>query len=170
MNTYVLTIDPGLGGTGVGYWTSQHWGNPYQSYQSALVVHHDTKAVSLEEKLCSLSDRLRALWGGLDVVRALIEYPEYYETKGGLVTAESGSLVKLAVVTGHIICTLQSLPSKPRVVLVPPSSWKGQVTKKVMQQRVRPLLPVHALAELERKASHAWDAVGIGVWAQGVLG
>lgn len=164
--TYNLTIDPGVGGMGVAYWDASQWGDYVVSYKNSAVIHHDQAAIGFMEKAKSVTDRLRTLVHPLWVSSVWIEYPEYYETKGGKVTAESGSLVKLSVLTGMVTHVFLTHPSHPRVVWIPPSSWKGQLKKDVTKKRLIARASQRMLSDLDRQASHAWDAVGMGVKLQ----
>jgi hypothetical protein len=52
------------------------------------------------------------------------------------------------------------------IVLVKPSEWKGQLPKSVVERRLRVTLGNSVCRDLGIE-SHAWDAIGIGLWARG---
>lgn len=87
--------------------------------------------------------------------RVYIEYPAFFESFGGQVSARKGSLVKLAVVVGMTFNACRGRGLRPQFVNV--NDWKGQLKKKIIERRIRRVVP-----GIELKL-HEWDAVGIGL-------
>ncbi len=79
----------------------------------------------------------------------------------GIVTAESGALVKLAQSIGRIIqiCEICEVP----ITLIPVMKWKGTLPKKVCEDRIRRILPDIAT----KTSDHIIDAIGIGLHVKG---
>lgn len=92
-----------------------------------------------------------------------IEFPEYFES-GGQVAVSSGSLVKLAYIAGAIEGTIRgTLGDKlTRTERIKPRTWKGQLSKAITQARLK-----RRGYDL-KSSSHAWDALGIALYANGV--
>lgn len=103
------------------------------------------------------------------------ELPVFYDDAGGHMAAKKGDLGKLMRSVGRIeeLCRRQSV----RYFEHPVPRWKGQLPKTVVNRRIcrilekvcRPRDPKACLEELGCK-THAWDAVGIGLFAKGVFG
>jgi hypothetical protein len=79
----------------------------------------------------------------------------------GVVTAESGALVKLAQSIGRIIqiCEMYEV----HITLVPVMKWKGTLPKNVCEDRIRRILPDIA----KKTSNHVIDAIGIGLHIKG---
>jgi hypothetical protein len=78
---------------------------------------------------------------------------------------KTGDLVKLAHLVGLFQGVTRSF-SATEFYPVEVNRWKGQLPKRVVEQRIRRTLG----AETCRRAgieTHAWDATGIALWAQG---
>jgi hypothetical protein len=157
---YLYTIDPGLSGTGWVEWT------PRGKIRRAGV---------LQEKL----EDANRWWvrGGLMAAKLInillplphsnvvIEFPMYMESVSGL-AASKGSTLKLAFLIG---CYAEALRKRKCVVqLITPMDWKGQLPKDVVINRVHRFYPKDECEEIGIK-SHAYDAVGIGLWIRGKL-
>ena len=162
----IMTVDPGLGGLGIATWSAGLWGDYNASYQTCLVLHFAKDCKTYEDRITSMATVFDRLVRGLDLNKVVFEFPEHYESAGGRVTAESGSLVKLAVLTGTLVGVLIKQDRVPVIEFVTPTTWKGQVRKELMQDRLKTKISDTMLYDLEHRASHAWDAVGIGVKLQ----
>jgi hypothetical protein len=93
-----------------------------------------------------------------------IEMPALFSgTVKGEVSASSGALVKLAFSTGVLcmVCSLYGVPCH----FVEVNSWKGQLPKDVVRTRIVQRLGMPSVLKSIRE--HAWDAVGIGLYAKG---
>lgn len=94
---------------------------------------------------------------------AFLELPAFFESGGGA-SARTGSLVKLSMAVGGIWRTLDILGFN--VEFVPVQEWKGQTKKEHTIRRVKKRLGEDMCSRLGI-TSHAWDAVGIGLYKQG---
>ncbi len=92
--------------------------------------------------------------------RVLIEYPAFFSGSGGRMTAARGDLVKLAFITGALAAHISGL--QLTIVPVEVSAWKGQLSKKHVNERIKKLIQMEF-------ADHIADAVGIGLWDRGVF-
>lgn len=153
----LLSIDPGLSGTGVVYW---HVGVP----KRAGVIHprrYESVNDELAERALSIADQVLDFpykWEQLVVV---IEFPEYQEGLKGRTARSKGDLDKLSFLVGVIV---GQFPRGTRIALPHVRDWKGQLPKDVVQRR---MLKHYGKWHIDRLGvkSHAWDALGIGHWA-----
>lgn len=162
MRTTVLSIDPGLGGTGIAVWDRYSW--------SASIVRGPTTSFNVFDKSRSdnLSDRIDNILGQFYTLLSSasevhMEYPEYFDDLGGNRTAKRGDLVKLTFVAGAIFGCCYSCGVK--VKLYKPTTWKGQLTKDQVEIKIRHIL--EGKCDLSGVKSHSWDAIGIGLFGQG---
>jgi hypothetical protein len=153
----MIAIDPGLGGTG--YAAFDNTG----VLRAAGVITAPRGAV-WTDKIDYYARETRQKVDKLTRIKSttiLLEQAQFMQSEGGLLSARSGALVKLAVMTGAIYYAL----SPYERILVPASGWKGQLPKNVMVARVRKLVG-KKVRSLGIK-THAFDAVGIGLWHLG---
>lgn len=160
----ILSVDPGVGGTGwallradsgrLEQWGTLHGrGNWAQKARQIMIGF---------EKLFAIRKDY--------IGQVYIESPVFMRGYGGYTTASSGDLVKLAMLCGAMY--LWSLKREQHgVMLVEPSKWKGQLPKKICNDRVLAILnrmePYTSTAEIGRISNHALDAIGLGLWALG---
>lgn len=143
-----ITIDPGLAGTGYAVWTP-HW----QLIDHGVITSREEEWTSKGPDIVArLAERAMHFDAGVGYV----ELPQLFQSAGGLVTANSGALVKLAWFVGFI-CGRMPCP----VELVGVNEWKGQLPKAIVQKRILKRMPGC------RAKSHDWDAIGIGLYKAG---
>ena len=105
--------------------------------------------------------------------RVLVELPAYFASKGGTTVAKGGALVKLSITVGAVFYAATELGMQ--VDLIPVADWKGQLKKPVVVDRIwayycSKAAPPVALENMQKNIkSHALDAVGIGLWARGLI-
>lgn len=157
----VYAIDPGLGGTGWAEWADGRRRPtrcgviPGVRDQGHLASRCNVIAVNLK--------KIVKKGGGLDAsVHVYIEMPQYMASAAGL-AAQKSSVYKLTFLVGYLACILWPC----EIFEVNPQAWKGQLPKDVVAQRVRQYIGNDACVDLDIK-THAWDAVGLGLWANGV--
>jgi hypothetical protein len=114
-------------------------------------------------------DQVRA-WcgpgGGGTGVRVVLEYPQVYRHGAGA-EVDPDDVLSLVLVLGHVWGTFHGVNGNT-LELVRPATWKGQVPKRIMNNRI-----VGTLSPAEQQLVHdkvrsnhnALDAVGIGLWA-----
>ena len=83
----------------------------------------------------------------------VLECPEYWKVAGHA-ARESGSIFKLTFLCGMI-------SSLDNVTIVTPSGWKGQMSKDVVNNRLRAVYPNVNIAKTNHNVV---DAIGIGRW------
>lgn len=150
-----FSIDPGLSGTGVTFWGHSE-GNPTDRRPTAVYSLRGKTAEDYMAKIASLILKCNPSF-------IVIEEAEYFSgDERGEVTVRSGSLVKLAMFIG----SLRELCRSHKVIfeLVTPMRWKGQLSKEIIELRIKRIWP-----ECPATSEHAWDSVGIGFWKIGML-
>jgi len=96
--------------------------------------------------------------GARDLV--VCEFPQYQESAGRSMGWRTGDLQRLTFLTGVFAARLHPAEFYPVV----PSQWKGQLPKSIVEDRIRTRLGAAVCRRLKIR-THAWDAVGIGLWA-----
>jgi hypothetical protein len=151
----MISVDPGVTGTGYAIWKERR-----------LL---DVGTLHFRKEQTNWLDRARTVVGLLEHIMAscalttfVIEYPNFMQGSGGRMVAASGDLVKLSVLTGMMVNV--GCRQCRNVRLVSPNEWKGQLPKDVCQSRIIKAMPGMGM---EKISNHAYDAIGIGLWAQG---
>lgn len=161
----MLSIDPGLSGTGWAAWRGTKLlragvvyppANPLESLTGS-----DTpdKAAAITQKL--LADMRFPSHVDPFQMTIYIEMPQHMTSAKGI-AAQAGAVYKLAFFVGYLARAFH--PTDVRLVI--PMEWKGQLPKDVVQRRIIRTLGVNTCTKLNIR-SHAWDAVGLGLWANG---
>lgn len=158
----ILSIDPGLSGTGVAVWAYEEW--------EKLVPPVLTKNIYETKGLNHLSVRMDSLWENLwkwkleatacaQIEGVMIEQPKDFDSVKGQAAAKESSIVKLSMLIGYLTCGFVSkgIP----VLYVGVNEWKGQLPKDLVKNRLQSTFP-----DLKCE-SHSWDAVGIGLNRKG---
>jgi len=158
----LFSIDPGLGGTGWAYWLDGH-------LMEIGIVHDKAKDDTLAARCRGIVNQLYvAMPTPLGASHMFIEMPQHMANAKGI-AAQAGAVYKLAFLVGYIAHAFMSgRMYHSEVIVVTPMEWKGQLPKDVVQRRVEQRLGRSVCQELNIR-SHAWDAVGLGLWANGRL-
>lgn len=190
-DTAVLAIDPGINGTGWSMWQSVP-----PKMAPSLISNVPSEVGVLRKRFGSFVDAAtwiadevyavtgrarwycpvhRQHWCGCGKQPQLIvtcEFPEFQTSAARSMGWMRGDLQKLTFLTGvlaravtrHTNHDIQQATFEP----VPVSQWKGQLPKDVVQRRIEKELGLPNTRNLDIK-THAWDAVGIGLWRLGVF-
>lgn len=153
----LLSIDPGLNGTGYAYWEGK--------IPVAAGVVRPLTDDSLLYRANDLYGKLRYMrpeaWAISDLNDVVIEFPEYHESFKGRTARATGSMDKLCFAIG-VLAKSFSTPFTD-VHLPHVREWKGQLPKDVVMSR---MLKHYGKKTCDRLGirTHAWDALGIGHW------
>ena len=90
--------------------------------------------------------------------------PEFFNSVGGRAAVGSNHLQRLVFLVGAL--HNQFITHGILFIPVPVRKWKGQLPKLVVQHRITNLLGNRHCLDFQKDI---WDAVGIGLWAQGRL-
>lgn len=159
----IISIDPGTEETGIAL------------YRAGALVDVDVlrvkRSVGNREQRASDMGRLAvgkvSTWrGAAEPLRVVLEYPQVYKHGPGS-EVDPDDVLCLVLVIGHVWGTFHGLKGNT-LELVRPATWKGQVPKRIMNNRI-----VSTLTKTEQDLVHdkvrsnhnALDAVGIGLWA-----
>jgi hypothetical protein len=159
----LISVDPGLTGTGVVYWTSgvpikvkvlisprkepDEFEGDMTIYRSGWIAQH------IREDSPFVVGPATTL---------VIEMPEFQAGATRIMGWKTGDLQKLTLLVGVISGRLHRMVRDVRLVF--PSQWKGQLPKDVVERRLTEHFGVPKVRALGVK-THAWDALGIGLFA-----
>ena len=148
-----MTVDPGLQGTGYAVWRRDRL--------SAVGVITPPRKGEWWDRAHYVAQNLRAILGMGD--RVYVEHMEYF---GGAKSMgwRTGDLQRTTYLEGCIAGSWAQSITIP----VPVRDWKGQLPKDVVIARAKMALGTKQCQELGIE-THAWDAVGIGLWVQNRL-
>lgn len=158
---YAVSIDPGRD-LGYAIWDWKKWKKCVPPIAVGVInskrEQHWTSAVQTSMGLLAevLEEYAPFGYGG-------VEWPQFYDSAQGHMVARRGDLNKLTYTVGYITCMLQALGCIT-TELVPVATWKGQLSKVVVNKRIVKVLGAKRCTSF---SSHAWDAVGIGLYAKG---
>lgn len=151
----IVTVDPGLTGTGWAVW-DKNW---------ELIDHGVIKAKSnltpQQDRKQILSSRLHTQIAIFSPEIMYIEYPAKFSSVKGDMVAGRGDLVKLAQLVGYFHAYFNAKGLRTLDVTV--NEWKGQMPKEAVMRRIKRLLPK------VRPHSHDYDAIGLGLYLKGVF-
>jgi hypothetical protein len=168
-NLPLLAIDPGKNALGWAYFGA---GGFLVTAGVARSTKQDRDVASIARELMK---QLRGGLSGMGLVKAVvIEQMRVYP--GPQQKGDQNDLMDLSYISGGVHM-LSDVAEDAFLYLVPAREWKGQVPKNTMQERIerslRDLeksLVVATLQNVPEGIRHnGWDAVGIGLWAQGRL-
>jgi Holliday junction resolvasome RuvABC endonuclease subunit len=158
----VWGIDPGLQGTGYAHleWTNDQ---PYLWRAGVLNTPSAMADAPFWERAMWFAKAINELVTEHSKQSPIVvcEMPQYFDTAATSMGWKKGDLQKLVFLVGTICA--QVSPFKFYAVEV--NAWKGQLPKQVVEDRMRKRLGTRP-DELGVRL-HAWDAIGIGMWAMG---
>ena len=153
----VLTVDPGLMGTGWALWRNKK--SPVGT--GVLKTEHGKSAISWEERSHRISDGFSALLVTYTPKLVVIEFPGLFGADAtSYAAASKGDLFKLTYLVGNLGVLVHRIGSK--VETLPPSKWKGQMPKDVVDRRI-----MRAIGK--KYPNHIGDAVGMGLYMMNEL-
>jgi len=155
LHTNVVFVDPGLGGTGLAFFRKLD--GPPDAVRQRAGGRGDWR--ERQFRLALWFAESLSIWQPNEVV---IEYPEQFQSAKSHACVERGDLGKLYALCGMymLVSYEQTTGVLPR--LVSPNEWKGQLPKRVVDQRIRRTWG-------QTYPDHVSDAVGMGLAAQGLL-
>lgn len=164
----ILTIDPGISGTGYAIWTVPEWGSVViPAYSGVCWGFKEDEGDWLERSQLMVDAVHKVTFNLHDISKVIVEFPEYQSGAVGHTSARKGDTLKLAAYCGMLHSLAGDYNAK--VEFVSPSKWKGQLPKAVVEQRIKDLYRRELGTDNLPFKAHAWDAVGIGLWAKGFI-
>lgn len=164
----LLSIDPGLTGTGWALWrTNKRPHSVGVIKQGGTGNEWHLRAQGIAEQLIFLCDNCEDIVSHR--IQVVAEFTEFHAAASSSMGWKTGDLQRLTFLCGVIAGRMH-----PRQFLpVTASGWKGQLPKVVAAKRIEKIIGAHhcsrlGLPEIQKRAdTHAWDAVGIGLWFLG---
>lgn len=156
----VVTIDPGVE-MGWAVWSRANWATKCAPIETGVITRRAPQwGVAMRKAVRAMFKELDRFW----IIDSFVEWPAFFESSKGYASAKSESLVKLACAVGWIAGYLDIRDINNKFVSV--GQWKGQLTKPAVERRIKGILGANACKGF---TSHDWDAVGIGLYAQGLF-
>lgn len=154
----LLAIDPGLTGTGAAVWTRS---GPVPD--EVFVVKSDLgKKADWIDRCANIAGHLMNIIHTHEIESVVCEMMEMHSSARAQMMWRAGDFQRTLVLIG----TIHGMAIENQVkefAVVPPSVWKGQLPKEVMERRIRRIVGDRQCERLGIQ-THAWDAVGIGLW------
>lgn len=156
---YLLTVDPGVGGTGWAYWWPKE-----EKPETTGVLRAPVLGEWLERVYHIAGEFEELLHGWPRVFRPeLVVFEDqsiWDDSVAAHAAKRSGGVVKLAQLTGMLAC--KAMDNGCRVWFCSVRAWKGQLPKRAVQKRIERILG-------KKYPNHSADAVGIGLYLKGLL-
>jgi len=158
--TLWLAVDPGVINAGVAFFKDH---TLVDAWLQTSLCWRDT-ARDIRDEL----SRRHAPW--LENLQIAIEVPQIYT--GAKQKGRQSDLIDVTLMAGMLLGVMQSFTAGVQVFQ--PAEWKGSVPKEVTEARVRERLSPDELARVrlpkaKRLQHNVYDAIGIGMYAQGRL-
>jgi len=122
--------------------------------ETSQQVKKSKKSIDYVDKSKSMLLQMRDLVSEYHPDKIIIEVPEYYG-HAAYMSRESGSLFKLTFVAGMLM-------SLPLTVAINPTTWKGQMSKTIVQNRMALNMSKLDIMGMDHNIV---DAISIGWWA-----
>lgn len=163
----VLTIDPGLGGTGWASWEASSWEKLCKPVASGAI---EVASCDLKRdwwwRMDWLCDQMMGVVFQEKTNAYFIEQPQYMPGGVGITAAERGDLIKLAMLAGGICSRISYNHASTPWFPVPVSEWKGQLAKDICADRASRKLNM----SFKGKTTHEADAIALGLYCKGFFG
>ena len=153
---YSLSIDPSIRSCGWAIWKGKEL-KEYGVFRSSTSKEKDWQKAGLQ--IGGLMSDKGKEW---KVLRVFCEYPAFF---GANATANSGALIKLSWFVGFLNGLF--IPEFVEFNLIPVNTWKGQLPKHVVQERIERILPELVIKSMRKMPADVFDAVGIGLYCHG---
>lgn len=158
-NATQLFVDPGVE-MGVVLWDTRS-----TLPLTVEVLRGYPRSASWKARCDDVMERFGQIVSG-DVDEVYCEYPQFMQSVGGMRSARGGDLVKLSIMCGRIQeCAYEH--GVPTFSFVEIPKWKGNLPKRLVNDRIRKSLPKTILRLLSKAESHDWDAMGMALWKRG---
>lgn len=159
MRKPMMAIDPGLQGTGYAIWHR----DPRVPDEAGVL--RGPRGPDWMARVDHIAVNISELVRNYEVRHIICEQMEHFGTAQSSMSWKTGDLQR----TVFLIGTIHGMTRlRCRFELVTPREWKGQLPKSVTIARVRRALGRDTCRGLCIE-THAWDAVGIGLWKKGVI-
>jgi hypothetical protein len=160
----LLTIDPGIRGCGVAFFTNQHM-------RLAAYVKNPVKTGDDMEAILTMAYAVNE-WSFGDIIHCVVvEFPQVYGV--GQQKGDQKDLLALAALDGAICSLVTSNYVAATAIRRLPREWKGQTPGDVMCQRIEGHLSSEEMLRIQKCPAslrhNVLDAIGIGLHHLGRL-
>ncbi len=131
----------------------------WRAHSLSLLDQFERLIFSLEERTYDMTN----------IDHVYIEQPLFIGGAVGRAVASKGDLVKLTLVAGAIWGVINCARPNAQVHWVPVEEWKGQLKKDTVIKRLKRVCGWEGIGYDNVKTDHEWDAIGIGLHAQGLF-
>lgn len=168
----IIAVDPGVAACGICVWMREDFVATGDSREKLPAL---AEVLKPRPGLRAASDRTQDLLQQIhhmcvrtrewSIAKICCEIPVLFAGAKGHAAARNGDLTDLAFFAGALAQYAWQQNAKFEGVTVP--TWKGQLPKTVVHQRIVNLLGNRAYSVLSAGRSHDWDACGIGLHIMG---
>lgn len=158
---WIMAVDPGLQGTGVAIFRPEKFG----TMPTMVDILKAPKDGDWWTRCHALSKAIANLVPNPYGTTVVCEMTQYMQAAHRQMSWKTGDMQRLTFLIGCLFATLQA-DGYTEFLPVETSGWKGQLPKKIVEDRIKRKLGAKACRNLGLK-SHEYDAVGIGLWAMG---
>lgn len=155
-----LAIDPGLSGTGWAYFNTEE-----DKPKAIGVIPSRDRGDSWWDRANQMAEYVYEETRQFAPRMVVCEMPQQMTSAAGLAAQGDANIYKLAFLVGTLAHASRGW-WHCRFIPVFPPMWKGQLPKSVVEKRIQRAVGPKRCARLGIR-THAWDAVGIGLWARG---
>lgn len=160
MEETVITIDPGIRGTGLAIWSLKNWETDTVPLATFVITPPSDEEWVIA--IGTIFDQIDPIFDEYKVVKAYCEFPQYFSSGKGHAATSDGKIFKLACLVG----VFMGIMLVKNCILFPinVTAWKGQLPKEAVISRLIRIEPKLSQLNID---SHAWDAVGIAFHLKG---
>ncbi len=168
-----ISVDIGVNELGWASWdfSSKVWNKPCAPLRVGVIkashasFERAAKEKEFEYKVLSLMEQFKEeVWHKGHMRFLVLEYPQQFGSARGQIASALGHTLQLAFAAGAHAQMAWEMGVDIQLVI--PMLWKGQLKKKLVEQRLRRAIGFKA-QDGGQFRSHAWDAVGVGMYAKG---
>ncbi len=159
----LLSIDPGLQGTGLAVWERS---GPVPT-NVFVIPPERRRGMEWWDRAEAMAGEVMNIVHDFDVTEIVCEFMEMHQSARAQMMWKAGDFQRTLFFIGTIHgMAIENQVRKFRYT--PPSEWKGQLPKSVVEHRIRRIVGDKQCTKLGIE-THAWDAVGIGLWHRGFM-
>lgn len=173
MIRHVITVDPGVFTMGVCLWDEREFYSDHLALPCKRICKDlkptDRKRMGARGAIDHLILWLRAWFEEFEITECWCEKPSVWSTAKGYAANFQGNILNMELFRGRLYQTCMEFQTVFHDV--PVTEWKGNLSKKLVVERLKTLMFEHngkiKSTILSRQCSHDWDAAGIGFYVQG---
>lgn len=157
----ILCVDPGTKRTGLAFWDVLQRSTSRRKYTEPLTTEllRETKG-DWEQRIERIVENFQSILESWNTLYVVIESQEFWSGSAKSIASSSrGEVFKVSHLVGQLSRVVKVVTGR-RVILVSPTLWKGQLSKRAIDNRLKRAFGKTYPADVS-------DAVGIGLAIQG---